>query len=107
MRQAQLVPYRERTAAAAEGRVLEIGIGSGLNLPLYGPQVREVLGLEPPPRLIEMARGAAMGARPPVMFIEGLAEAIPLERVSVDTDKPWASRPSATGWRRRLACSTP
>lgn len=85
MRQAQLVPYRERTAAAAEGRVLEIGIGSGLNLPLYGPQVREVLGLEPSPRLIEMARGAAKEARRPVIFIEGLAEAIPLERASVDT----------------------
>ncbi|WP_225769688.1 class I SAM-dependent methyltransferase [Inquilinus sp. Marseille-Q2685] len=85
MRNAQLAPYRERTAAAAEGQVLEIGIGSGLNLPLYGPQVREVLGLEPSPRLIEMARGAAKEARPPVTFIEGLAEAIPLDRASVDT----------------------
>jgi hypothetical protein len=58
MRNAYLVPYRERTASAAEGRVLEIGIGSGLNLPLYGPQVREILGLEPLPRLVAMARHA-------------------------------------------------
>jgi ubiquinone/menaquinone biosynthesis C-methylase UbiE len=85
MRKPELLPYRERIAAAAEGRVLEVGIGSGLNLPLYGPQVREVLGLEPSPRLIEMARGAARSSRSPVTFIEGSAEAIPLDRESVDT----------------------
>jgi ubiquinone/menaquinone biosynthesis C-methylase UbiE len=85
MRNRRLVPYRERIAAAAEGRVLEIGIGSGLNLPFYRPQTRELLGLDPGPRLIKMARRAAENSMLPVNFIEGSAETIPLENHEVDT----------------------
>ena len=51
MRNKLLLPIRERVIGAAEGRVLEIGVGSGLNLPFYRPQVREVLALEPAAKL--------------------------------------------------------
>src|SRR5436190_632849 len=84
MRNPKLVPYRERVAGAAHGRVLEIGIGSGLNLPLYGPQVDEVLGLEPALRRIEMSRSAARKAVVPVKLVEGSAEAIRIEDKGID-----------------------
>lgn len=85
MRNRRLAPYRERIVSAAEGRVLEIGIDSGLNLPSYHAQTRELLGLEPGPRLIKMVRHAARDSVPPVSFIEGSAEAIPLDSHAVDT----------------------
>jgi ubiquinone/menaquinone biosynthesis C-methylase UbiE len=84
MRNKQLRPYCEWVIGAADGRVLEIGIGSGRNLPFYRPQVTELLALEPSPQLTAMARHAD---RPdmPVNFIEASAAAIPLDDRSVDT----------------------
>lgn len=85
MRNHRLEPYRARVLAAAEGRVLEIGIGSGLNLARYPAQVREVVGLDPSPRLLARARNAATTTGRPVELIEGSAEAIPLDAGSIDT----------------------
>jgi ubiquinone/menaquinone biosynthesis C-methylase UbiE len=85
MRQSGLVPYRDRAVSGAAGRVLEIGIGSGLNLPFYGSEVQEVVGLEPSGKLLRMARKTAPRNSMPVEFIEGTAEAIPVEDNRIDT----------------------
>ena len=84
MRNRRLVPYRQRVTSATQGRVLEIGIGSGLNLPFYQPGVGEIMGLEPAPPLLAMAQLAATQAPAPVSLIEGSAEAIPLDDGSID-----------------------
>lgn len=83
MRQDRLAAYRRRVVPAAEGRVLEVGVGSGLNLPFYGGGVARVIGLDPSARLLGWARES--GAAPPVDLVEGSAERIPLATGSVDT----------------------
>ena len=85
MRNSELSPYRERVLRAAEGRVLEIGIGAGPNLKFYPPRVKEILALEPSTKLTEMARRRATDSSICVTFLEASAEAIPLEGSSVDT----------------------
>lgn len=85
MRQRNLAAYRARIIPAAQGRVLEIGIGSGLNLPYYGTAVEQVIGLDPAPKLLAMAREAARRTAIPLDLIEDSAEAIPLDNGSIDT----------------------
>lgn len=85
MRNKRLRPFRERIIEAAQERVLEIGSGSGLNLELYKPGVREVLALEPDPQLRVMAQRHARQASCPVTFLSASADQIPLDDKSVDT----------------------
>jgi ubiquinone/menaquinone biosynthesis C-methylase UbiE len=85
MRQKHLTKYRRAVVAAARGRVLEIGVGSGLNFPLYGKQVELVYGIDPSPRLLEIARRRAAASGVPVELLLGSATAIPLADDTVDT----------------------
>ncbi|GGG52399.1 methyltransferase [Caldovatus sediminis] len=85
MRAEDLAPYRERLVPRARGRVLEVGVGSGLNLPLYGPGVEQVVGLDPSAELLRRAAPLAARAAVPVHLVRAAAEAIPLADRSVDT----------------------
>jgi ubiquinone/menaquinone biosynthesis C-methylase UbiE len=85
MRQKQLLPFRRRVIGAVEGRVLEIGIGSGLNLPLYGSNARSVIGLEPSPELLGMALKRAGNPSVAIKFLEASAETVPLDDRTIDT----------------------
>src|SRR5262250_1732429 len=70
----------------ASGEVLEIGFGSGLNLPYYSSQVLRVYGVDPPAELQRIARGRVAAARFPVEFLSQSAEEpLPLPNGSIDT----------------------
>lgn len=77
---------RKKVVPLAEGRVLEIGIGAGHNIPFYNrAKVSSVIGLEPSHAMRVRAEARAKEAGLPVEFIELEAEAIPLADKSVDT----------------------
>ncbi len=77
---------REIVVPQARGEVLEIGIGSGLNLPFYdGAKVSKVWGLEPSAEMRVKAAKVAAKAAVPVSFLDLPGEEIPLDDGVVDT----------------------
>ena len=77
---------REKIVPLARGRVLEIGLGTGLNLPYYDSgKVSKLWGLEPSPEMIRKAETRARSVNFEVEFIVMPGETIPLETSSVDT----------------------
>lgn len=85
MRRDTFSAYRRRLVPSAQGLVLEIGVGSGLNLPLYTHAATHVIGLDRSPRLLSMARQVHPETGVPIELIEGSAESLPMEGGSVDT----------------------
>lgn len=85
MRNKEAMRYRSMVVPQARGTVLEIGIGSGLNLPFYGPGVERLYGLDPSAELLEMARKKAGAITFPVDFLACPSEEILLDDGSVDT----------------------
>jgi ubiquinone/menaquinone biosynthesis C-methylase UbiE len=85
MRNRDLVGYRKRALADAAGQVLEIGIGSGYNLPFYGSGVSHIIGLDPSAKLLAIAGHAASRQSVPLELVQGSAEVMPLDDRSVDT----------------------
>jgi ubiquinone/menaquinone biosynthesis C-methylase UbiE len=70
----------------ARGEVLEVGIGSGLNLRYYSPEVRHVYGVDPSLELQRIALRRVADSRIPVEFLSQSAEQpLPLSSASVDT----------------------
>ena len=58
---------------SAHGLVLEIGVGSGLNLSLYGPAVGQVVGLDPSSELLRLSRSRVAHSRIPVSLVRASA----------------------------------
>jgi len=77
-----LVEYRQRTIANARGRVLEIGIGSGLNFPLYASDVASIHGIDPSRGLLNRALRQRASR---TVLVQGSAETLPFDSAAFDT----------------------
>lgn len=86
MRNKETARVRAEWVPHARGDVLEIGIGSGLNLPFYSGEVRRIYGVEPSPEPQKLARKRSVRKAIDVEFLSQPAEApLPLPDQSVDT----------------------
>jgi SAM-dependent methyltransferase len=86
MRNKETTRLRAECIPRARGDVLEIGIGSGLNLPFYSPVVKHVYGVDPSLELQRMARKRQAAGPIKVDFItQSGEEPLPLANTSIDT----------------------
>lgn len=80
-----VMKQRAKVVPKAEGRVLELGIGMGLNLALYdADKVVSVTGVDPAAELRAIAEAAPRDPRLAVKVEDGTAEALPFEAASFD-----------------------
>jgi ubiquinone/menaquinone biosynthesis C-methylase UbiE len=86
MRNSETARLRAECLLKARGEVLEIGIGSGLNLPFYSSDVKRVYGVEPSIELQRMARKRAIAIPIKVEYLTQSAEdSLPIADGSIDT----------------------
>ncbi len=82
---AGLRAMRRELLAAARGRVLEIGAGTGLNLEHYPAGVESLTLTEPDPHMARKLRPKLAASAHPAELIEAPAEDLPFEDASFDT----------------------
>jgi ubiquinone/menaquinone biosynthesis C-methylase UbiE len=86
MRNKDATRLRAAWVPHARGNVLEVGIGSGLNLPFYSRQVHHVYGVDPSSELQRMAQRRVTSGSPAIEFLcQSAEEPLPLADSSVDT----------------------
>ena len=85
MRHDEATRLRRANVPSARGVVLEVGLGSGLNLPFYTSAVTRLYGVDPSIELLAMARAKAQDVPFPVELFNQDAGSVPLASASVDT----------------------
>jgi ubiquinone/menaquinone biosynthesis C-methylase UbiE len=78
-------PQRRKALAHARGRVLEIGGGTGFNLPHYPAYIEELVVTEPQAGMLARARRRAAGTGLRATMLQASAESLPFEDSSFDT----------------------
>ena len=80
----EFVRIRSRVAAGLTGEVLEVGFGSGLNVPLYPPEVRRVQAVDPATVGRKLAAKRVAASAVPVEYVGLDGQSLPLDIDSVD-----------------------
>jgi ubiquinone/menaquinone biosynthesis C-methylase UbiE len=84
MRRRELAPIRARVAASLGGDVLEVGFGSGLNVPYYPPAVTRVRAVDPATIGRKLAARRVSASSVPVEYTDLDGQTLSLESASVD-----------------------
>jgi ubiquinone/menaquinone biosynthesis C-methylase UbiE len=84
MSRRELTPIRARVAASLDGEVLEVGFGSGLNVPHYPPAVTQVQAVDPATIGRELAADRVAASTVPLKYVGLDGQALSLESASVD-----------------------
>jgi ubiquinone/menaquinone biosynthesis C-methylase UbiE len=78
-------PFRLAYGALLRGETLEVGVGTGLNIPFYSPAVTRVVGVDLSGEMLRLARQRSHGHDVPVAFARADAEALPFPDAAFDT----------------------
>lgn len=77
---------RKKIVSGIDGKILEIGTGTGANFPFYSKEkVERVVSLEPNPYMLDQAKRRAKEFDLPVEFHQGMAETLPFKDGEFDT----------------------
>src|SRR5262245_29355183 len=79
-----LRPLRRRVLGVVSGLVLEIGAGTGANIPYYHDG-QTVVAIEPDPFMLSRARKRARAEGYPIHLVQSIVEALPFREASFDT----------------------
>ncbi len=82
---AGLRQIRKELLEEASGTVLEIGAGTGANVPLYGDSVEKLVLAEPEPAMIKRLKTSISSSNLPCEVVQAPAESLPMPDASVDT----------------------
>ena len=85
MKRDEMTRLRAAHIPAARGVVLDVGIGSGLNLPFYTAAVTKLYGVDRSPELLERAGSMTAAAPFPVDLLNQDADRLSLADACVDT----------------------
>lgn len=80
-----LAAHRRELLAHAVGRVLELGAGTGVNLPFYGSSVHELVAVEPSGPMRARLRRNAARCEVPVSIVAARSEHLPFEDAWFDS----------------------